>query len=195
MNQHEAEQTLSVIRTLMERGTRYTNLSGHAGIAAGALALAGALARVWFHTPFLTTWMCVLVAACGSTVLFTAAMARANGEPVWTRQAQTVTLALAPSVATVLILTVVLARAGQEVLLPGIWMLLWGVGALAMSFFTPRVLSNLGLTFLAAGALTLLAGLQNDAWTMGLTFGAIHLLYGALLAAAPVRAMSPEAGA
>jgi len=34
MTSKEAEQTLSLIRTLMERSTCYTNLSGHAGIAA-----------------------------------------------------------------------------------------------------------------------------------------------------------------
>jgi len=194
MNHREAEQNLSVIRTLMERGTRYTNLSGHAGIAVGALALAGALARVWFRTPFLATWLCVLMAAAGATVLFTAAMARANGEPVWTRQARTVTLALAPSLGVALLLTLVLSRAGEEALLPGIWMLLWGIGALAMSFFTPRVISTLGLTFLAAGSLTLLGGVRNDAWSMGLSFGAIHLLFGAILSAAPARSAAPDLG-
>src|SRR5262245_52932093 len=90
MTSKEAEQTLSVIRTLMERSTRYTNLSGDAGIAAGALTLLGCALRTWFQTPFLATWIGVLIAACGANIYFAAAMARANGEPLWTRQARTV---------------------------------------------------------------------------------------------------------
>ena len=188
MTGREAEQTLAVIRTLMERGTRYTNLSGNAGIAAGSLALLGSFLRLQFQTPFLLTWMGVLFLACGATVYFTAAMAHANGETIWTRQTKTVVLALSPAVAAVLILTAVLARVGQEALLPGVWMLLWGVGALAMSFFTPRVISVLGLTFMCAGAFILLVYPLNDALAMGLTFGAIHLVYGVVLTVARLSA-------
>jgi hypothetical protein len=193
MTGREAEQTLSVIRTLMERGTQYTHLSGHAGIAAGVLTLLGSFLRMRYGTPFMPTWMGVLAAASASTVLFTAALARSHGEPVWTRQARTVTLALLPSLCCALILTAVLGRVGQSALLPGIWMLLWGVGALAMSFFTPRVISLLGITFLAAGTLTLTTGITNDALTMALTFGAIHLGYGVILTLAPAagRRVSP----
>jgi len=185
MNGKEAEQTLSVIRTLMERSTRYTNLSGNAGIAAGMLTLLGCVLREWYGLPLLSTWLGVLIAACGSTIYFTSEMARANGEPFWTRQTRTVVTALMPAFAAGLILTVTLARIGQEAMLPGVWMVLWGVGALAMGFFTPRVMSVLGGVFLAAGSYTLLfAPPASDALQMGLTFGAIHLAYGALLTVA-----------
>ncbi len=190
---HEAEETLSVIRTLMERGTRYTNLSGYAGIGVGLVALGGCWLRAAFNTPFVATWLGVLAVACAVSVFFTAVMAHANEEPLWTRQARTVVLSLLPSLAATLILTVVLARAGQEALLPGVWMLLWGVGALAMSFFTPLALTLLGVSFMGAGTLTLLLSptgsasgtnaLSTDALTMGLTFGAIHLVYGGALMA------------
>ena len=181
MTGKEAEQTLAVIRTLMERGTRYTNLSGHAGIAAVAINLGGCALRLWLHTPFLATWLGVLVLAGAANVFFTARMARANGEPFWTRQAQTVVAALAPAFLSGLVLTAVLWRAGQQALLPGVWMLLWGVGALAMSFFTPRVIWLLGVAFMVAGAFTLFAGPAGDALSMGMTFGAIHLAYGVIL--------------
>src|SRR5262249_21385189 len=143
MTTKEAEQTLAVIRTLMERSTRYTNLSGHAGIAAGPLALGGSALRVWANTSFIATWIGVLVAASRAIVFFTARMARANGEPFWTRQTRTVALALTPALLAALVLTAALERVGQHSLLPGTWMLLWGVGALAMGFFTPRVISLL----------------------------------------------------
>jgi hypothetical protein len=193
MTSKEAEQTLSVIRTLMERSTRYTNLSGHAGIAAGALTLLGSGLRHWYDMPFLPTWLGVLLAACVANVLFAAGMARANGEPLWTRQAQTVLLSLTPAFAAGLVLTAVLARMGLDLLLPGVWMLLWGVGALAMSFFTPRIISLLGVAFMVAGVLALFAPPANDALSMAMTFGAIHLVYGGVLFALrhPLRQAAP----
>jgi hypothetical protein len=185
MNGREAEQTLETIRTLMERGTRYTNLSGHAGMAAGCCALVGCALRGWLGTPFVATWMGVLVAACAACVWFTVRMATANGEPLWTRQARTVTLALLPSLVSALVLTSVLHRLGQERILPGVWMLLWGVGALAISFFTPRVMSALGVTFMAAGTVALLTTPASDVLTMGVTFGLIHVVYGFALIVTP----------
>jgi len=50
-----------------------------------------------------------------------------------------------------------------------------------MSFFTPRLISLLGATFLAAGTVALAAPPIDDALAMGLTFGAIHLAYGVAL--------------
>lgn len=194
MTGREAEQTLSVIRTLMERSTTYTNLSGHAGIAAGLLALAGSALRAFYGTPFLPTWLGVLAAALTATFLFTARMARQNGEPLWTRQSRTVFLSLMPALAATLVLTAVLTRIGQAALLPGVWMVMWGVGALAMSFFTPRVISMLGLTFMAVGVATFVIGPVPDALCMGLTFGLIHLGYGIALTLAPQPGYVPGTG-
>jgi hypothetical protein len=181
MTSKEAEQTLSLIRTLMERSACYTNLSGHAGIAASVATFVGCALRTWYHTPFLSTWIGVLMAAAGASIYFTGALARANGEPVWSRQARTVVIAFTPALAAGLVLTAVLVRVGQSLLLPGVWMLLWGVGALAMSLFTPRTFSLLGVSFMTAGTLTLFLQPVDDVLSMGLTFGAIHLAYGTLL--------------
>jgi hypothetical protein len=55
----------------------------------------------------------------------------------------------------------------------------------------------LGITFLIAGAITLAVGVSNDALSMALTFGAIHLGYGVTLTLAPAtgegaRPLTPE---
>jgi len=193
MTSKEAEETLGLIRALMERSTRYTNLSGHAGIAAGVATLVGCALRMWFNTPFLLTWIGVLIASAGASVYFTAAMARANGEPPWSRQAQSVALAFTPALVAGLVFTAILTQAGQATLLPGVWMIMCGVGALAMSLFTPRAFSLLGVAFMAAGTFTLFAHPGNDVLCMGLSFGGIHLAYGAILFIVrhPARATEP----
>lgn len=196
MSPREAEQTLAVIRTLMERSTCYTHLSAHAGLAAGGITLLGSLAR-GYGAPMLPTWTGVLVASAAAVAFFTARLARSHREPFWTRQSRTVVASLLPALAAAAVLTGLLVRLDREALLPGVWMLLWGTGALSMSFFTPRVISGLGASFLLAGTLTLLLEPRiGDALAMALTFGAIHIAYGLVLALArPIPHVGGEARA
>jgi vacuolar-type H+-ATPase subunit I/STV1 len=63
-------------------------------------------------------------------------------------------------------------------LLPGIWMLLYGCGALAMSFFAPLSILVLGVAFVVAGMIALLFFPGREVLTMALGFGGIHLAYG-----------------
>jgi len=148
---------------------------------------------MWFNTPFLPTWIGVFIAAASASVYFTAAMARGNGEPPWSRQAQSVALAFTPALVGGLVFTAVLTQVGQAALLPGVWMMMWGVGALAMSLFTPRAFSLLGVAFMAAGTFTLFTRPGNDVLCMGLSFGGIHLAYGTVLFIVrhPARATEP----
>ena len=76
------------------------------------------------------------------------------------------------------VLSHVLFQRGEFDLLPGTWMLLYGCGALAMSFFTPLSIRALGSAFLAAGAFALVFLPGHDVWAMGLSFGGIHLAWG-----------------
>jgi hypothetical protein len=69
---------------------------------------------------------------------------------------------------------------------------LWGVGALAISLFTPRSFSLLGVSFMVAGTATLFVSTTNDVLSMGLTFGAIHLVYGVALFVIRYSARVPE---
>lgn len=187
MNSREAEESLAVIRTMMLRRTRYTLLSGNAGIAAGLIALAGAALRFYAGTPFDATWMVVFASAAASSVFFTWQMARAARQPFWTPQAETALLALMPSLVAAAVLTLALSGAGRRDMLPGVWMLLWGVGALSMSFFTPPVLRTLGISFLAAGSFALAYPGLHDALLMTGSFGLLHLLFGAAVCLSPAR--------
>ena len=70
------------------------------------------------------------------------------------------------------------------ILLPGIWMLCYGQGALATSTYAPASIRGLGVAMLVLGAPTLWLG---PAWAnplMGVVFGLGHIgVGGALLAA------------
>src|SRR5437588_6480140 len=147
---------------LMERGTRYTHVCGSSGIAAGLITFAGCAVLSSGRLPydrvtnFVATFCVVFLASFLANVYFTFRMARQNHEPVWSRPARSVTLAFLPNFVAGIVLSCVMVREGRLDLLPGIWMLLYGCGELAISFFAPPSILILGVAFVLAGIFALL---------------------------------------
>ncbi len=186
MTDRDAARALETIRTLMERGTRYQHLSGRSAIAAGVFALAGS-ALLAFPPPgvdparaFLPVWAGVFVLALSTHAAFTVRMARDRGEPVWSRQARTVVLALLPNFLAAIAVTAWLVRTGMAERIPAAWMIHYGCGALATSFFAPRGIGGLGMAFLAVGAAALFLPSSWGILGLAVTFGGFHLAYGTL---------------
>jgi len=196
MQLEHAEHTLETIRTLMERSQRYEHLSGYSGLAAGALALAGCatLAGGWLpDTAFVLVWTVVFVLAFAINAALTANRARQCGEPVWSRQARTVAAAVAPAFVAGVAVSAALVREHRLDLLPAVWLVLYGCGALATSFFAPRSIARLGLTCLALGVTSLVVSPGWPLLTMAVGFGATHVTLGTCLLVAERRAKRERA--
>ena len=184
MQLEHAEHTLETIRTLMERSQRYEHLSGYSGLVAGGLALAGsaALAGHWLSVSadaaFVIVWATVFVLAFATNAVLTANRARRRGEPVWSRRARTVSLAVLPAFVSGVAISIPLARTGQLQFLPAVWLTLYGCGALATSFFAPRSIAALGATCLALGIASLLVLPGWPLLTMAVGFGVTHVFFG-----------------
>jgi hypothetical protein len=185
MDARQAAQTLEVIRTLMERTCQYQLLTARASLVAGSLAGAGALAFLWLNPAdpwhFGLVWAVVFVGSLLATTVGTVLRGRKSGERVWSRQARTVLLALAPSLVAALALSVFFFARGWHLWLPGVWMLCYGQGALATSAYAPTPIRWLGVTVLLLGGVTLALGTDWAVWAMGLVFGLGHLALGAVL--------------
>ncbi len=144
MNAGQAKDTLEVIRTLMERTCRYRLLAAWAGVASGSLAAAGALLFLLLDKTnvvhFLAIWGLVFAGSLLATTVGTLMRGRECGERVWSRQAKAVLLALCPALFMGVVLTLFFVQRGeqQHLLLPGLWMLCYGQGALATSAYAPR---------------------------------------------------------
>src|SRR5262249_18285486 len=155
----QAARTLEVIRTLMERTCQYQLLTARASLAAGCLAGAGALSFLVLDPAdprvFGAVWGLVFIGALLSTAVGTILRGRESGEVIWSRQARTVLMALAPSLVAALALTVFFFARGDHLSLPGAWMLCYGQGALATAAYAPWPIRWLGLSFLALGIVTL----------------------------------------
>jgi hypothetical protein len=185
MNARQAAQTLEVIRTLMERTCQYQLLTARASLVAGSLAGAGALSFFWLDAAnpwqFGLVWAIVFAGSLATTTLGTVLRGRANGELIWSRQARTVLLALTPSLAAALALTVFFFAQGWHQWLPGVWMLCYAQGALATSAYAPTPIRWLGVGVLLLGCVTLAVGQQWSIIAMGIVFGLGHLALGGVL--------------
>ena len=185
MDARQASQTLEVIRTLMERTCQYQLLTARASLVAGSLAGGGALMFLVLDPQnpwhFGIVWAVVFAGFLLATTVGTVLRGRANGERIWSRQARTVLMALAPSLAAALVLTAFFFAQGEHLWLPGVWMLCYAQGALATSAYAPTPIRWLGVAVLLLGGPTLWAGPYGSVILMGLVFGIGHLTLGAVL--------------
>ena len=191
MDASQAARNLEVIRTLMERTTQYQFLTARAGLAAGSLAGAGAVAFTVLDAGnpwhFGGVWAGVFAGSLLATCLGTVMRSRVRGERIWSRPARAVVLALSPSLVAALLLSIFFFGRGDHLWLPGVWMLCYGQGALATATYAPPPIRSLGLATLLLGGVTLALG---PAWAvpmMGLVFGLGHVVLGAVLMAAERR--------
>jgi hypothetical protein len=188
MDPAQAARNLELIRTLMERTVQYELLTARAGLAAGSMAGAGAIAFFWLDAAnpwhFGAVWFLVFVGSLLATCLGVIGRSRQRGERIWSRPARAVLMALAPALAAALVLTVWLFARGEHLWLPGVWMLCYGLGALATAAYAPAPIRWLGATVLAAGAATLWLGPAYAVLMMGLVFGLGHISLGLALLAA-----------
>lgn len=200
MNQDRAEQNLELIRTLMERANRYEYLSARAGLQVGGIAVAGSLSFLYLDasTPlaFGAVWFAVFWLSVGVMVREQVREVRDAGVPLWTRPAREIVRALVPAMTMSALLSLHAFSLGRHLELPGVWMLCYGVGALATSTYAPPVVAQMGGAFMACGALTLWLGTHWATTMMGLVFGGGHLALGVGLLATrrrPLRQVKPVA--
>ncbi len=182
MDTRQAAHTLEVIRTLMERTCQYRLLTAGASLAAGTLAVLGALAFLFLDAAdpasFAAVWGFVFASSLTGSFVGTLLRGREVGERVWTRQTRMVLLALAPSLAAAAVLTLFFFARGEHLWLPGVWMLCYGQGSLGTSAYAPPPIRWLGIAMLGLGALTLALGAEWSTLLMAIAFGGGHLALG-----------------
>jgi len=180
----KAMENLRFIRETMERAGSFTAVSGWGQVVIGVTGfLAAWLASVQGSPElWLATWCVAAVVSVAIGVLTTAMKARAAKMPLLTGPGRKFTLSLAPPLVAGAVLTVVLFNTGSMAVLPGVWLLLFGVGILTAGAFSVPVVPVMGLTFMALGTAALFSpAAWGDAY-MALGFGGLHMFFGTLIA-------------
>ncbi|MBO0935067.1 hypothetical protein J2I47_00770 [Fibrella sp. HMF5335] len=204
---HEHLQTLTEIRGMMERSTKFLSLSGLSGVSAGLVAMGGAMVAYlrlrtsWFTVldsgqydrltrPSMTQRetldfllidaLVVLVLAVLAAWFFTSRKARRQGLTVWNSASRRLIWALVVPLAAAGVFCVGLVYQHAVWLVCPTMLTFYGLTLLNASRYTYRDLEYLGLCEIGLGLLALfLTGYGLLMWTLG--FGVLHIVYGTVM--------------
>ena len=196
-------QTLTEIRSLMERSSKFLSLSGLSGVSAGFIALGGAavvymrlrtrLFTVLLHSNPETMYngadqrdseqflvsvaIVVLVLALLAGTYFTVRKARRQGLSVWNQSSKRLLWAMAVPLATGGVFCIALLYYDLIWLAFPATLIFYGLALLNGSKYTLRDVESLAYCEVALGLISLfLPGYNLLTWAIG--FGVLHIVYG-----------------
>lgn len=179
-----AMENIRFIRETMEGASSFTAVPGLGGVLMGLTAFAAApiAARQPSLERWLAVWMGGAVLAFAIGLVAMVRKARSCKLPLLGQPGRKFGLGLAPALLVAALLTVILYRAGMVDLLPGTWLLLYGVAVMAAGAFSVRVVPALGFCYLLLGAAALFCPVSWGNWFLVAGFGGLHVLFGSIIA-------------
>ena len=199
---NESLQTLTEIRDLMQRSSKFLSLSGLSGISAGLVALVGAgVAHLRINSNLLSyegsslltgttrreilqflllDAACVIALAVIFGVFFTVRKARRSGQKVWNLTSQRLLVSLLfPLVTGGIFCLAMFYRGILWVSFPAT-LIFYGLALLNASRYTLRDVEYLGVLQIVLGLISLfLTGYSLLTWALG--FGVLHIVYGTVM--------------
>ena len=179
-----AMDNLRFIRETMEAAATFTAVSGWGTVAIGATAIGAAVlsAMTQSTTRWVFIWLCEAMLSVLISVYTMAIKARRAQQPLWSVSARKILFSFAPPMAVGALLTLVFFEHGLLALLPGTWMLLYGVGVVAAGTFSVRIVPVMGIAFMAVGTVAMFVPPSWATECMAAGFGGLHLFFGTLIA-------------
>lgn len=200
MDKQEHLETLSEIRTIMERSSRFISLSGLSGVFAGVFALAGA----WMayqklnsseiaeysrngtafnfsnYTYYIAVALCVLVASLAAGSILTMRKAKRQGLPLWDNTAKRLLINLMIPLAAGGIFCLMMMYHRLFGLVAPVTLIFYGLALINASKYTLHDIRTLGICQILLGlAATFYVGYGLFFWAFG--FGILHIVYGTVM--------------
>lgn len=182
----------------MARSTAFTAVPGWGMVTAGVFALAatGITASAFGPVGDVAVWVLTALLAFGTGTGALIHKARRVGVSVLSGSGRKFVQGLLPALLTGALLTIALLeieadRLAKEYsamalraidLLPGLWLLLYGVAVVAAGTFSVRVVPVMGMLFMALGLLALALPPVWHPALMAIGFGGLHIGFGLLIA-------------
>jgi hypothetical protein len=176
---------LRFIRRTIENAGSFTAVPGWGQVAIGLTAfVAAGTARVFpqFSREWLSLWLieATLAFAIASWAMWR--KARRASTPLFTGPGRKFAFSFVPPLAAGALLTPALFIAGRPELLPGMWLLLYGVGIVTGGAFSVSIVPVMGTAFMTLGAVALVAPASWGNWLMAAGFGMLHMVFGVMIA-------------
>ncbi len=179
-----AIDNLQFIRETMERSTAFTAVPGYGGILMGVTAVVAAyIASTQIYlVDSLMTW---LIEACLAFAIGLLAMwqkAKIAGQSLVSAPAKKFALSFAPPLFAGIVAVLGLWKFGHYYQMAPICMLSYGAAVACGGAFSVRVIPVMGWCFMALGAITFVLPISSGSLMMGLSFGGLHIIFGAIIA-------------
>src|SRR6185295_10431815 len=179
-----AFENLKFIRDTMERAGSFTAVPGWGGILMGVSALLTALisSRLPSRELWFASWIgeAILALAIGSWAM--GQKAKAAQSTLLYGPGRKFALSLCPAMIAGAVLTVVLYRQGLFGVMPGVWLLLYGVAVVTGGAFSVNVVPIMGVSFMALGSIALFSPFEWANWFMAAGFRALQIAFGIVIA-------------
>lgn len=182
---HEyAMDNLRYIRRTIERAGSFTAVPGLGGVLMGSTALVAAWAAgsVSATGRWLAVWVLEAAVAAVVGVVAAALKSRRARLPLLSGPGRKFLAGFAPAMLAGALLTAVLFHAGQTALLPGVWLLLYGVAIVSGGWASVRVVPLMGACFMAAGTLAFLLPALPANILLAASLGGLHIVFGSVIA-------------
>jgi hypothetical protein len=183
IDQH-AFENIRYIRETMERAGSFTAVPGWGGILMGMSALLTALISIQlpFGPIWFATWLGEAILGFGIGAWAMVQKSRIVKAPLLYGPGRKFAASLFPAIIAAAVLTLALYARGLFGLMPGVWLLLYGVAVVTGGAHSVKVVPVMGVSFMALGSVALFAPEGWASWFMGAGFGCLHIAFGIVIA-------------
>ena len=179
----KAADNLRFIRDTMERAASFTAVPGWGGVAIGCSALiAGAVAAGRAPEGQFQVWLVEAAVALILAIGTVRSKSRRLAQSLQSRPARRALLSFMPPLLAGGALTAVLAQHSMLMVMPGLWLLLYGTAVVTGGAFSVRIVPLMGLCFMTLGVAALMAPWALGNLFLALGFGLLHIVFGIVIA-------------
>jgi hypothetical protein len=179
-----AAENLKFIRETMERSTHFTAVPGYGGMLMGVTAIVAAYIAA--QQPNLRDWLVVwLTEAALAFAIGLLAMwqkSKIAKTSLISAPARKFAFGFVPPLAAGIAITLGLRKFELYEMMVPVWMLLYGAAVVTGGAFSVRIVPVMGWFFMATGAAAFILPAGYGNILMGVTFGLLHILFGAVIA-------------
>ena len=179
-----AAEDLRFIRRAMERSSTFTAVPGYGGAMMGAVGIVAAVIGQLQPTAerWLASWIAAAAVAFAIGVIAVRQKAAHAGVPLTGALARRFALALSAPLVAGAALTAGLSFARNWSLIPSVWLLLYGAGAVTGGIVSVPTVLVMGFCFMALGVMAMATppGWSN-VW-LGVGFGFLQISFGLYIA-------------
>jgi hypothetical protein len=179
-----ALEQLRVIRQTMERSSAFTAVPGWGICMMGVTALvASPLAfRQKTAEGWLAAWLIEALVAATLALMMMHQKATRLGTEILSISGRKLFVGLLPALAAGGLLTIALMRTGPVGMIPGVWLVLYGVAVMQAGAFSVRTVPAMGAAFVSLGAMTLPLPWMWANVMLAVGFGVLHIIFGIIIA-------------